>query len=229
MPSLFRRSLAELLGTFALVFIGAGSVASKYFADAAYGIFGVAVAHGLVLAVMVTALMGISGGHLNPAVTLGLVAVRRTDLRSGLAYIAAQLTGAVLAAFLIRIVYPTGIVRPISLGTPVIANNIQLHQAMIMEGVMAFFLVSAVFGACINPAVPSGFGGLAVGLTLLFDVLVGGPLTGAAVNPARAFGPALVSGQWVGHLVYWIGPIAGGVLAALLWEYVLLKDVKRPT
>ena len=150
MPSLFRRSLAELLGTFALVFIGAGSVASKYFPEAGYGIFGVAVAHGLVLAVMVTALLGISGGHLNPAVTLGLVAVRRTDLRTGLAYIVAQLLGGVLAALLIKMVYPLGVVRPISLGTPTIANTIQFHQAMMLEGVMAFFLISAYFGTCLT-------------------------------------------------------------------------------
>lgn len=226
MPSLFRRSLAELLGTFALVFFGAGSVASKYFPEATYGIFGVAVAHGLVLAVMVTALLGISGGHLNPAVTLGLVAVRRTDLRSGAAYIVAQLVGAVLAALMIKVVYPTGVVRPIALGTPTIANTITLNQAMIIEGLMTFFLVSAVFGTCINPAAPR-LGGLGIGLTLLFDILVGGPLTGGAVNPARAFGPALVSGQWVGHIVYWVGPIVGGVLAALLWEYVLLREEKR--
>jgi glycerol uptake facilitator-like aquaporin len=86
---------------------------------------------------------------------------------------------------------------------------------------MAFFLVSAVFGTCVNPAAPK-VGGFGIGLALYFDILVGGPLTGAAVNPARAFGPALVSGQWVGHAVYWVGPIVGGVLAALFWEYVLL-------
>jgi aquaporin Z len=225
MPSLFRRSIAELFGTFALVFIGAGSVATKFFPDGGYGIFGIAVAHGLVLGVMVTAVMGISGGHLNPAVTLGLMAVRRTELRTGLAYMVAQLVGAVLAALLLKVVYPIGVVRPISLGTPAIANSIQFHQAMILEGVMAFFLISAVFGTCINPAAPR-LGGFGIGLTLLFDILVGGPLTGAAVNPARAFGPALVSGQWVGHLVYWVGPMVGGVLAALLWEYVLLREEK---
>jgi len=226
MPSLFRRSLAELLGTFALVFFGAGSVASKYFPEATYGIFGVAVAHGLVMAVMVTALLGISGGHLNPAITLGLVAVRRTDIRSGVAYIVAQLVGAVLAALMIKVVYPTGVVRPIALGTPTIANTLTLNQAMVIEGIMAFFLVSAVFGTCINPAAPR-LGGLGIGLALMADILVGGPLTGAAVNPARAFGPALVSGQWVGHIVYWVGPIVGGLLAALLWEYVLLREEKR--
>jgi len=226
MPSLLRRSFAEFLGTFALVFIGAGSVASKYFPEATYGIFGVAVAHGLVYAVMVTALMGISGGHLNPAVTLGLLAVRRTDARSAGAYIVAQLAGGVVAALLIQMIYPVGVVRPISLGTPTIANSIQLHQAMIMEGVMAFFLVSAVFGTLLNPAAPK-LGGLGVGLALMFDILVGGPLTGAAVNPARAFGPALISGQWVAHAVYWIGPIAGGVLAALVWDYVLLRPDRQ--
>jgi aquaporin Z len=228
MPSLFRRSLAELLGTFALVFFGVGSVASRFFPDTTYGLLGVAVTHGLVLAVMVTALMGISGGHLNPAVTLGLVAVRRTELRTGLAYIVAQLLGAVLATLLVKALFPAVVLRPIALGTPSIANNVQFHQATILEAVMAFFLVSAVFGTCINPAAPR-LGGLGIGLTLIFAILVGGPLTGAAVNPARAFGPALVSGQWVGHLAYWIGPIVGGILAALLWEHVLLKEVRRET
>lgn len=227
MHSLLRRSLAELVGTFALVFFGAGSVASKYFPEATYGVFGVAVTHGLVLAVMVTAFLGISGGHLNPAVTLGVLAARRIDLRSALAYIVVQLLGGVLAALLIKVVYPIGVVRPISLGTPTIANTIQFHQAMILEGVMGFFLVSAVFGTCLNPSA-ARVGGFGVGLTLLFAILVGGPLTGASVNPARAFGPALVSGQWVGHLVYWVGPIVGGVLAALFWEW-LLKPERRET
>lgn len=222
MPSLLRRSFAELLGTFALVFIGAGSVASKYFPEATYGIFGVAVAHGLAMAVMVTLMLPISGGHLNPAITLGLLAVRRIDLRSAAAYVVAQLLGAVLAALLIKVVYPLGVVRPIALGTPTIANSIQLHQAMIVEGLMTFFLVSAFFGTVVSATAPR-LGGLGVGLTLLFDLLVGGPLTGGAVNPARAFGPALVSGQWVAHAVYWIGPIVGGVLAALLWEHVFLR------
>jgi len=226
MPSLFRRSLAELLGTFALVFIGAGSVASKYFPEATYGIFGVAVAHGLVLAVMITAVMGISGGHLNPAITLGLVATRRTDLRSAGGYIVAQLAGAVLAAWLISVVYPRGVVRPIAFGTPTLAATIQLPQAILVEAVLAFFLMSAVYGTCISGSAPR-IGGFGVGLTLLFCILVGGPLTGAAVNPARAFGPALISGQWLAHVVWWVGPILGAVLAALLWEHVLLDEGER--
>jgi MIP family channel proteins len=226
MPSLSRRAFAEALGTFALVFFGAGAVASKYYPEATFGIFGVAVAHGLVLAVMVTALMGISGGHLNPAVTIGLVVTRRTRPVDGAVYIVAQLVGAVLAALMLKQVYHTGVIRPISLGTPTLATTIQLPQAILREAIMAFFLVSAVFGTCINPDAPR-IGGFGIGLTLLFCVLVGGPLTGAAVNPARAFGPALVSGQWVAHIAYWVGPILGGIVAALVWEHFLLPPEAR--
>jgi aquaporin TIP len=221
MPSLFRRSLAEALGTFALVFIGTGAVITKYYPDANYGVLGVAVAHALVLSVMVTATMSISGGHLNPAVTLGLLSARRTTVQTAGAYILAQLVGAVLASLVIRVIYPVAVWRAASLGTPTIAGSITLPQALMVEAVLTFFLVSAVFGTCVNPEAPK-VGGFGVGLVLLFDIIMGGPLTGAAMNPARAFGPALVSGQWVGHLVYWLGPIAGGVLAALFWEHLLL-------
>lgn len=221
MPSLLRRSVAEGLGTFALVFIGAGSVLSDYFSGARYGVLGVSIAHGLVLGVMVSATMAISGGHLNPAVTVALLIARRTNGVSAAAYIAAQLVAAVLAALLLKALYPIGVTTAVSLGAPTIASSITLGQAVGIEAVLTFFLVSAVFGTCVNPEAPkvAGFG---IGLVLVFDILVGGPLTGAAMNPARAFGPALVSGQWVGHIVYWIGPLVGAVLAALLWQYVLL-------
>ncbi|MFL5495828.1 MAG: MIP/aquaporin family protein [Gemmatimonadales bacterium] len=221
MPSLFRRSLAEALGTFGLVFIGTGAVLSMHYPDANYGVLGVAVAHALVLSVMITATMNVSGGHLNPAVTLGLLSARRTNVRTAAAYIVAQLVGAVLASLLIRSIYPSAIWRAASLGTPSIAGNVTLSQALLIEAVLTFFLVSAVFGTCVNPNAPK-VGGFGVGLVLLFDIIMGGPLTGAAMNPARAFGPALVSGQWVAHLVYWVGPIVGGVLAALFWEHLLL-------
>ena len=228
MPSLFRRSLAEFLGTFALVFIGTGAAASKYYPDATFGVFGVAVAHGLVLAVMVTALMGISGGHFNPAVTIGLTVTRRTEPIAALAYIAAQLVGGVAGALLLKTVYPGGVVRPMSYGTPSLANTIQIPDAILVEAVLTFFLMSAIYGTCVNSSSPR-IGGFGIGLTLLFCILVGGPLTGAALNPARAFGPALIAGQWVAHVVWWIGPIVGAVVAALLWEYVLLdpQDRKR--
>ncbi|MBA3498436.1 MAG: aquaporin [Gemmatimonadales bacterium] len=226
MPSLLRRSLAELLGTFALVFIGVGSVASKYYPDADYGILGIAIAHAVVLSVMITATMAVSGGHLNPAVTLGLLVARRTTARTAAAYIVAQLAGGVLGALAVKAIFPIGVTRPIALGTPAIAGNVTLSQAIGLEAVLTFFLVSAVFGTCVNSEAPK-VGGFGVGLVLLFDILVGGPLTGAAMNPARAFGPALVAGQWVAHGVYWIGPILGSLAAALLWEHVLLPPRQR--
>ena len=222
MHSLFRRSLAEGMGTFGLVFFGAGAVATQSMPGGGSGILGIALAQGLVFAVLVTALLGISGGHLNPAVTLGMVVARRTGARTAAAYIVAQLLGAVLAALLLEALYPIAMVRGMSLGTPTIANAIQFHQAILLEAVMAFLVVSAYFGTCVNPSAPP-LGGLAVGLALTAAILVGGPLTGAAVNPARAFGPALVSGQWIAHAVYWVGPIAGGLVAAVLWHHVLLS------
>jgi aquaporin Z len=222
MPSLARRLTAEALGTFGLVFIGAAVVVvNGGFPNSGIGLLGIALAHAVVLSVMVTATMTISGGHLNPAVTAGLLVARRIDAGSAAAYIVAQLVAAVIAAVLVKLLLPPHAVRAALLGVPVIASSVSLGQAIGIEVVLTFFLVSAVFGTAVSPDAPR-VGGFGIGLVLLFDILVGGPLTGAAMNPARAFGPALVAGTWVGQLVYWIGPIVGGILAALLWEYVLL-------
>jgi MIP family channel proteins len=222
MPSLARRLTAEALGTFGLVFIGAAVVVvNGGFPNSGIGLLGIALAHAVVLSVMITATMTISGGHLNPAVTIGLLATRRIDPVSAVGYIAAQLVAAVVAALLVRALLPEHAVKAAMVGAPVIASSVTLGQAIGIELVLTFFLVSAVFGTAVSPDAPR-VGGFGIGLVLLFDILVGGPLTGAAMNPARAFGPAAVAGAWVGQLVYWIGPILGGLLAAVLWEYVLL-------
>jgi aquaporin TIP len=222
MPSLARRLTAEALGTFGFVFIGcAVVVVNGGFPNSGIGLLGIAFAHAVALSVMITATMTISGGHLNPAVTLGLLAARRIDAVSAIAYIITQLVAACAAAYLVKLLLPPNAVREAMLGVPVIASSVTVGQAIGLELILTFFLVSAVFGTAVSPDAPrvAGFG---IGLVLLFDILVGGPLTGAAMNPARAFGPAAVAGEWVGHMVYWIGPVLGGVLAALLWEYVLL-------
>ena len=222
MPSLARRLTAEALGTFGLVFVGAAVVVvNGGFPNSGIGLLGIALAHAVVLSVMISATMTISGGHLNPAVTVGLLAARRIDASSAVAYIITQLVAACVGAFLVKLLFPPNAVRDSMLGVPVIASSVTAGQAIGLELVLTFFLVSAVFGTAVSPDAPrvAGFG---IGLVLLFDILVGGPLTGAAMNPARAFGPALVAGEWVGQLVYWIGPILGAILAALLWENVLL-------
>jgi MIP family channel proteins len=222
MPSLARRLTAEALGTFGLVFVGAAVVVvNGGFPNTGIGLLGIALAHAVVLSVMITATMTISGGHLNPAVTVGLLAARRIDVASAVAYIITQLVAACVAAYLVKLLFPPNAVRDTMLGVPVIAGSVTAGQAIGLELILTFFLVSAVFGTAVSPDAPR-VGGFGIGLVLLFDILVGGPLTGAAMNPARAFGPAVVSGEWVGHMVYWIGPLLGAILAALLWEHVLL-------
>lgn len=228
MPSLARRLVAEALGTFAFVFVGvAVVVVNGGFPNSGIGLLGIALAHAVALSVMISATMAISGGHLNPAVTVGLLVARRIGPLEAAAYIVTQLAAACVGALLVQWLLPAGAVRSALLGLPVIASSITLGQAMGIEVVLTFFLMSAVFGTAVSPDAPriAGFG---IGLVLLFDILVGGPLTGAAMNPARAFGPALVSGQWLGHVVYWIGPMAGAILAALLWQYVLLPKAPAP-
>ncbi len=222
MTSLARRAIAEALGTFGLVFFGCGAVVMSSLPGAGYGLLGVALVHAVVLSVMITATMNISGGHLNPAVTVGLWSVKRVDAQTAGTYILAQLAGGVLAAWTLRTVLPAGISRVGTLGTPVLANAMSLADGATFEAVLTFFLVSAVFGTAVSSDAPK-VGGFGIGLVLLFDILVGGTMTGAAMNPARAFGPALVSGTWYAQPVWWIGPIVGGVLAAQLWERVLLK------
>jgi len=227
MATLPRRLTAEALGTFGLVFIGGAVVVVNAFPNGDSGILGIAVAHAFVLAIMITATMNISGGHLNPAVTLGLLVARKIDLRTALPYIAAQLVGAVLGALLIKYAIPSNVGRILSYGTPVIASSVTLAQAITIEAVLTFFLVSAVFGTAVSPEAPK-VGGFGIGLVLLFAILVGGPLSGAALNPARAFGPALVSGNWLGQAVWWVGPLLGGLAAGILWKLVLLPPEETP-
>jgi len=220
MPALSRRLLAEAFGTATLIFFGAGAILTNNMPKSGFGLLGIALAHGIALALGVTATMNISGGHLNPAVTVGLFAVKRIDGKAAVAYILAQLAGASLAALALKLILPSAVIKAMSLGVPRIASMITIGQATAIEAVLTFFLMSAVMGTAVSAAAPkvAGFG---IGLMLLIGILIGGPLTGAALNPARAFGPALVAGHWVGHLAYWIGPVVGALVAAFLWEKLL--------
>lgn len=213
---------AEFVGTFALVFIGAGAVVVDSATGNALGLIGIALAHGVVLSVMVTACMRISGAHFNPAVTFGLWLANKIDAKDAGLYVATQLAAAVVAAVLIRSLLPAVAGDITGYGTPRIAGDVSYIQAIVIEAVLTFFLVSAVFGTAVSSEAPSGIGGFAIGLVLLFDILVGGPLTGAAMNPARAFGPAVIATEWVAQGVYWIGPLLGGAVAALVWGKILL-------
>ena len=222
MRQMTRRLVAEFLGTFMLVFFGAGAIMSKSFPKGDFGLLGVALASGLALAIGMTAMMAISGGHLNPAVTAAMTAIRRIDPKTGLLYILVQVLGAVVAALALKSLLPPGVTKVLALGTPSITSTITLGQAIAIEAILTFLLMSAFMGTAVSPTAPK-IGGFGVGLLLLvIGTLFGGPLTGAALNPARAFGPALISGQWVSQGVYWVGPILGALVAAFLWEKLLL-------
>jgi aquaporin TIP len=221
MRSTLRPLAAEFLGTFAFVFVGAGIVVTNTARNDLFGIGGVAFAHAFAFAIMVTATMRISGGHLNPAVTFAVWMTGRLRLRVAALYVVVQLVAAVAAVACVGQLFPAAAAHQASFGVPRIAQDITLTQAVLLEAVLTLCLVSAVFGTAISRHAPH-VGGFAIGLVLLFAGFVAGPLTGAALNPARAFGPALVSGDWHGHLAYWIGPLLGAAVAAFLWGKLLL-------
>jgi MIP family channel proteins len=226
MRSTLRPVAAEFVGTFVFLFVGCGSVVVDAARGGLFGLGGIAFVHGFALAIGVTLAMSISGGHLNPAVTFAIWAAGRIDLRRAALYVLAQLVAGILAVLLIRALFP-GAGTATSLGVPRISQDLTLTSAVFVEAVLTFFLVSAYFGTIVSPHAPK-VGGFAVGLVLIPAIFVGGPLTGAALNPARAFGPALLSMDWHGHLAYWIGPLLGAAVAALLWAKVLLPLPGEP-
>lgn len=209
--------VAELIGTFTLIFAGAGAIIANEVTHGGVGVLGIAFAHGLAIAVMVSALGVISGGHFNPAVTFGFLVSRRISVAKAIGYLIAQLVGATLGGLALWAAYPHGPAAAVRLGTPLLAPGLPAAAGIALEAIGTFFLVTVIFGTAVHPAAPR-LGGLAIGLTITMDILAFGPLTGAAMNPARAFGPALVSGAWGDQWVYWIGPLLGGAVAGGLYS-----------
>jgi MIP family channel proteins len=213
--------MSELIGTFALIFFGAGAILQQN-ATQAVGITGIAVAHGLAILVCIYAFGHISGGHFNPCVTFGMAVTRRISWGDAIGYWIAQLAGASLGAWLLSIAYPSG-AADAHLGAPSLGASVSPMLGMVLEGIMAFMLVIVIFGSAVDPRAPKGFAGLAIGFTLIGNILVGGSLTGASFNPARAFGPALIAGYWQDHWIYWVGPMLGAAVAALLYDRFFLS------
>ena len=230
-----QRLIAEVVGTFALIFIGGGAIMAAEVAGftgvpgapAGSGVPGLlvaALAHGFAIAVMVSAVGHVSGGHFNPAVTIAAWVTRRITSGGAVFYVLAQLAGATLGALGLRLLLPGIVWEPTVLGTPLVTEGIADWQAIGIEAVLTFFLVWVVFATALDPDGAFGrIAGLAIGLTVAMDILMGGPFTGAAMNPARSFGPAIVSGELTGMWVYFLGPIIGGTLAALLYDLVILR------
>jgi aquaporin TIP len=232
-----RRGFAEFVGTFALIFVGAGSILAltALFEPAitgtqAQGVYGgltlvaVALSHGLVIGVMASAVGHISGGHFNPAVTLGFVVTRRIAPSLALVYWSVQFLGAAAGAALLRWFFAERTRQLTNLGAPGLGGGVDHWQALVIELVLTFFLVWVIFATAVDPGGAfKSIAGLAIGFTISFGVLMGGPLTGAALNPARAFGPELLSRHWTDAWVWYAGPGAGAVLAALAYDLLYLR------
>jgi MIP family channel proteins len=222
----WRHFAAEFIGIFALVFVGGASIMAAAMSHNTNGLLVAALAHGIILAIMVTATMRISG-HLNPAVTLGFLAARRIEPTMAVVYIIAQLLGAAVAAYALKSIFPADIAAAARLGGQSIAGDVSAGQAILCEAIATFFLTFVVFGTAVDPAAPK-VGGFAIGLAVTADILAIGPLTGGSMNPARSFGPAVASGVLEGQLIYWIGPIIGSIAAALLYDRLFLRRGKEP-
>jgi MIP family channel proteins len=203
-----RALVAEFIGTFALIFIGAGAGALGV-----GGLVGVALAHGLVVLTFAYNYGHISGTHVNPAVTVGLWVGQQIDTASAIGYIIVQLLGGIVAGFALN--FLIGATHP-ELGATVLTGVTPI-QGLIIEAILTFFLVNAIFNSAVSGKA-GNLAPLAIGLTLTLAILMGGPLTGASLNPARTIGPALASGNFSNLWVYIVGPVIGGVLAALLYN-----------
>jgi MIP family channel proteins len=219
MKETWRHFVAEFVGTFALVFIGSGAIMSGAIPGFG-GLINIAMAHGLILALLVTATMNVSG-HLNPAVTAGFLVTKRIDALMAVVHWIAQFTGAIVAAYALKLLFPSEVQGITRLGGQSIASNVTLMQAVVLEAIATFFLVFVVFGTAVDPRAPK-VGGFAIGLTIAADILAIGPLTGASMNPARSFGPAVVTGIFEGQTAFWVGPLVGGVVAALLYDKLFI-------
>src|SRR3989442_4474713 len=203
-----RPCIAEFIGTFALIFVGIGAIKT-----AGYDVLAVALAHGLTIGAFASATMHISGGQLNPAVTFGLVCGGHMGLADAVRYWIAQLLGGITAAWICLGLFGRDVVVN---GTPQLATNLTAGQGILVEAILTFFLVFVVHGTAVDER-GRRVAGFAIGSAITLDILFGGPLTGAAMNPALVFGPALASWFWHDHYVYWIGPLIGGALGGFVF------------
>jgi len=211
---------------FAFVFVGSAAIMSARMSQSPAALVEIALAHGLTMAVMVSATMRISG-HINPAVTLGLLVTRRIEPMMAALYIVAQILGAIAAGYALKATFPEAVFVATRGGGQSIALDITGGQAFLLEAIATFFLVFVIFGTVVDLRGPK-IGGLAIGFVIAADILAIGPLTGASMNPARSFGPAVASGVYEAQLLYWFAPITGAVVAALLYEFLFMRRGREP-
>ena len=217
-----RRAVAEFVGTFALVFVGAGAIMTAGGPADQSPLLAAALAHGLVIAVFASAVGHISGAHFNPAVTFAFLVTRRMSLSLAMVYWLSQFAAAVAGALLLRWIYPAELRDGFALGAPFL-DGVSGAEGFVIEAILTFFLVWVIFACATDPrGTFASIAGLAIGFTISLDILMGGPLTGAAMNPARAFGPELVHSFWDDAWVYYTAPLLGAGAAASLYDWLYL-------
>ncbi len=214
-------SFAEAIGVFFLVLAGCGAIVVDG-ETGALGHIGVAGAFGLVIVVMVFATGHVSGAHLNPTVTVAFLSLRRIQLPKACSYIVAQLAGATAAAVLLAALFPVSAEQGF-LGSTMPAGS--QTQSLLLETVLTAMLMFVIVSVATDARAQGQLAAVAIGGSVALGALWGGPISGASMNPARSFGPALVSGAWQAHWLYWLGPIVGAVLGA--WAYEVLRDEAR--
>jgi MIP family channel proteins len=214
-PNLVRRALMEAIGTFALVTAGCGAIITNATHPGSIGSVGISLVFGLVIMVMIYAGGHLSGAHYNPSVTLAFTLARHFPLRDALAYVAAQLTGATMAALLLLAAWTS---RPAHLGSTL--PSVNGGTALAYEVVLTAFLMFVITAVATDTRAVGAAAAIAIGGTVGLDALFGGPITGASMNPARSFGPALASGTWSSFWVYVIGPVIGAAIGVFAYELV---------
>ena len=222
----WQKALAEFVGPLALVFVGGGAVMIADFGAGNSGLVTVALAHGFVIATMVSAIGHVSGGHLNPAVTIGAWVTQKISSSLALIYLVSQFAGGIVGALLLRAAFPKTIWKGAThpLGVTTVVNGISKGQAVLIEAVLTFFLMWVIMATAIDPNGSFGkIAGLAIGFVIAMDAMMGGPITGASMNPSRTLGPAIVAGKYTGIWVYFVGPIAGAIVAAALYDGVIMR------
>lgn len=216
---------AEFIGVFILTFIGAGSICLNEMMQGGIGFVGIALIHGLILALMILAMAPFSGGKLNPVVTLALWMGGKVGTRMAIMEVVFQVAGGITAALVLLSIFPEEVSRAVRLGSPTLGQNISFWMGVMVEAIVTFVLIFAVYALTIDPRCSfKSFAPFGVGLIVFISILVMGEVTGAAMNPARTFGPALISMDLTNQLVYWIGPVLGALVASVFYKRVILKN-----
>ncbi|MDP9184037.1 MAG: aquaporin [Actinomycetota bacterium] len=223
MDNVGKAAVAEFIGTFALIFFGAGAIIMTGGQD----LVAIALAHGLAIAIMVSLMAHISGGVFNPAIQVSLWVTGKMPTARSAVYIVAQLAGAVAAAYVLKYIAPAALFDEVTVrgGIPAVAQGLAVGKAVVIEALLTFFLVWAVFGTAVDERGPfAKTAGFTIGLVITLDIFAAGAYTGAAMNPARWFGPALATGDWTNWWVWIVGPVAGGIIAGVGYWFLFLRD-----